>query len=259
MSREATGRCSGLQGLVKCLGSGHRSMRQLDPMKVGATVAGPPHQGQEDVHETATHTRLFHTGRNSEGRGRGSPCRRRTAEQERGGEEEQHRGGGNSMCALRAASMELCGGGGSAAKEGTPEALPPWPGAGCTVSVLSLALALCPAWLGLPPAPRTFSSKTHSWTLSKESFLPAKHFCGISKFICGESWKITAWEWGVQGGMHPFWSLAWVPSHQILTRAITWGGGGSRWPLPGLKGTDRDVFSESSLPLGHLSGSPNTL
>ena len=67
------------------------------------------------------------------------------------GEEEQRRGGGNSMCALRAASTELCGEGGSVAKEGTPEALPPWPGSGCTMSVLSLALALCPAWLGLPP------------------------------------------------------------------------------------------------------------
>ena len=80
MSRDSTGRCSGLQGLVKCLDSGHRSMGQPDLIKVGATVAGPPHQGQEDVHETGTHT-----GRNSEGRGWGSPCRRRTAEQERVG------------------------------------------------------------------------------------------------------------------------------------------------------------------------------
>lgn len=57
--------------------------------------------------------------------------------------------------------MELCGGGGSAAEEGTPEAFLPWPGAGCTVSVLSLALTLCPAWLGLPLAPHVFPSKTH--------------------------------------------------------------------------------------------------
>ena len=85
MSREATGRSSGLQGLVKCLDSGHGSMGQLDPIKVGATVAGPPPQGQEDVHETVKYTHLFHTGRNSEGRGWGCLGRRRTAEQERVG------------------------------------------------------------------------------------------------------------------------------------------------------------------------------
>ena len=205
MSREATGRSSGLQGLVKCLDSGHGSMGQLDPIKVGATVAGPSPQGQEDVHETVKYIHLFHTGRNSEGRGwgglwaDGGQLSRREW-----GEEEQLWGGGNSMCAFRAASTELCRGGCSAGEEGTSEAFPPWPGAGCTMSVLSRALTLCPAWLGLPDAPCTFPSKTHSGTLSKESFLPAKHLCGITMFICGESWKITTWEWGVQGGMHPF-------------------------------------------------------